>query len=100
MLDYHLSSEADHDLEDIFDYTNSEFGTTQAFEYVSSFDKIFENLCSHPFMGRERNEIRSGLRSIVNERHVIFYRLLKKEIRIVRILHGSKDLPRNFQDIF
>ncbi|MFD1615673.1 type II toxin-antitoxin system RelE/ParE family toxin [Gelatiniphilus marinus] len=37
-----------------------------------------------------------GLYSITEQGHVIFYRILKNHIRIVRVLHGSKDMPKQF----
>jgi toxin ParE1/3/4 len=92
ILHYELSEEADNDLENIFDYTANEWGVAQAFVYVTAFDVIFENLSANPEPGHERNEIREGLRSFVKESHVIFYRILKDHIRIVRILHKSRDV--------
>ncbi len=93
---YELSLEADRDLEDIFDHTYGELGVAQAAQYVSSFDDVLEALAANPHMGRTRDEVRAGLRSVVKEHHVVFYRLLDDRIRIVRILHGSRDLPRYF----
>ncbi len=49
-----------------------------------------------PMTGRERGEIRIGLRSVIKENHVVFYRIVKSRVRIVRILHGSRDLPKYF----
>lgn len=89
-----LSKAADIDLEDIFDYTLEEFGLDQAIFYVSGFDEVFGVISGNPEIGRERKEIREGLRSFSKERHVIFYRILNDHIRIVRILHGSRDLPK------
>ena len=91
-LFYELSPEADSDIENIFDYTVKEFGLEQAVSYTSQLDKAFAQILSNPKSGRERAEIRKGLRSIVQNSHVIFYRILKDRIRIVRILHGSRDL--------
>ncbi len=97
MLKYfELSLEADQDLEEIFDYTYVEFGVDQALKYVSSFDDVFQSIVQNPEIGRERNEIRENLRSISKEKHLIFYRVLDDRIRIVRILHGSKDLLKQF----
>ena len=93
---YELSTEADQDISDIFDYTESEFGLDQAVAYVSAFDECFSQLLDNPKLGRERTEIRKALRSINHEAHVVFYRILSDRIRIVRILHGSRDLPRHF----
>ena len=95
-MDYELSIEADKDLEDIFDYTYNQFGADQAFKYVQAFDTCFSDLCKTPLMGRARTEIRQGLRSYLRESHIVFYRVIDKRIRIVRILHGSRDLPRFF----
>ena len=90
---YELSAEADKDIEDIFDYTAEEFGLDQAVTYVNAFDHVFADLLDNPELGRRRPEIRQGLRSIAKESHTVFYRILKDRIRIVRILHGSRDLP-------
>ncbi len=91
-----LSQQAAHDLEDIFDYTEETFGLDQAVHYVSSFDETFRHLEGNPKLGRERPEIKNGLRSLVKDNHVIFYRIIKNNVRIVRILRGSRDLPRQF----
>ncbi len=89
---YELSPEADQDLEEIFDYTERAFGFNQAVEYLSGFDGVFTKLVNNPKLGKEREEIREGLRSLLKEKHVVFYRILDNRIRIVRILHGSRDL--------
>lgn len=91
---YELSQEADRDLEDIFDYTLQSFGLDQAVSYVSAFDDVFMMLVENPDAGRRRSEIRTGLRSLAKDNHVVFYRIMKGRIRIVRILHGARDLPR------
>ncbi len=95
---FELSLVADQDLQDIFDYTFEEFGIDQAVDYVSSFDQAFENIIQNPEIGRKRDEIKEGLRSVLKEQHTVFYRLLDNRIRIVRILHASRDVPRLFED--
>ncbi len=91
---YRLSQEADSDLEEIFDYTVHKFGFDRAVTYVSSFNDLFNRLAGNPLLGRERAELRSGLRSMVKESHVVFYRVLKNHIRIVRVLHTSRDVVK------
>jgi len=92
---YELSDVADEDISEIFDYTAMEFGYEQAVKYVSELEDLFNKLLDNPKMGRERGEIKPGLRSFPKSSHVVFYRLMKDRIRIVRVLHGSKDL-KNF----
>ncbi len=93
---YHLSQQAKKDLEDIFEYTLEQFSLKQAISYVSSFETTFKKISTHPETGRLRVEIRDGLRSIIHESHVVFYRKEFEKIKIVRILHGSRDLPKQF----
>ena len=93
---YELSQEADQDLDEIFDYTEAEFGFDQAVVYTNQFDVVFEKLLDSPGIGKKRDEIKPGLRSFPKAEHIVFYRILKDRLRIVRVLHGSRDLPRFF----
>lgn len=96
---YVLSSEADLDLDDIFEYTYEEFGMNQAVKYLSDIEEIPFKITFTPEMGRTRNEIKVGLYSIPCGKHVIFYRILSNHIRIVRVLYGAKDIPKNFNQL-
>ena len=91
---YKLSQEADNDMAGIFDYTESEYDLQKAIDYTLQFNSVFTRLSLEPKLGRSRNEIREGLRSLIQNKHVIFYRILKEHIRIVRVLHSRSDLPR------
>ncbi|MFL9835757.1 type II toxin-antitoxin system RelE/ParE family toxin [Chryseobacterium terrae] len=93
---YILSEIADKDLEDIFDYTFDEFGFDQAEKYLLEIEEIFQALIKNPELGKARNEIKQGLYSFPKDNHVIFYRILGDYIRIVRVLHGSRDTPKYF----
>lgn len=93
---YILSEIADKDLEDIFDYTFDEFGFDQAEKYLLEIEGIFQNLIINPQIGKKRDEIKQGLYSFPKDNHIIFYRILDNHIRIVRVLHGSRDIPKYF----
>ncbi|WP_339894791.1 type II toxin-antitoxin system RelE/ParE family toxin [uncultured Algibacter sp.] len=93
---YKLSEEADFDLEAIFDYTEYSRGFNQAVKYLNHLDVVIEQLVSNPLIGRKRHELKLGLHSIIEQEHFIFYRIMKNHIRIVRVLHGSKDIPKHF----
>lgn len=93
---YVLSEKADTDLEEIFDYTCEEFGFNQAEKYLLEIEGIFYFLFKNPFSGRSRNEIKEGLYSFPKDNHIIFYRIHNDHIRIIRVLHGSRDLPNSF----
>ena len=93
---YILSEIADKDLEDIFDYTVDEFGFDQAEKYLLEIEEIFQNLIVNPQLGKKRDEIKQDLYSFPKDNHIIFYRILDNHIRIVRVLHGSRDIPKYF----
>ena len=95
-LNYRLSPPAEMDLREIFDYTEDNSGRIQAIQYLRSFEDIFRLISDNPDIGRNRNEIRKGLKSLAHKKHVVFYRILKSHIRIIRVLHGNRDLPNQF----
>jgi toxin ParE1/3/4 len=43
-------------------------------------------------MGRPREDLRPGLRSIAVERYVLFYRVSAAAVEILRVLHSSRDM--------
>jgi toxin ParE1/3/4 len=57
---------------------------------------VFIKIVNTPEIGRTRNELKKGLYSMPIGMHIIFYRILTDHVRIVRVLYGSRDLPRNF----
>ena len=52
----------------------------------------------HPFGGRSRDELRAGLRSLLSDPYVIFYRVRDGVPEIVRVLHGRRDLDAIFAE--
>jgi len=90
---YKLSPEADKDIEAIFDYAELEYGLQKAADYTLQFSTVFHKITQDPESGRARSEIKIGLRSLVQNKHVVFYRVLKGHIHIVRILHCRSDVP-------
>ena len=49
-----------------------------------------------PHMGRQRSELRQGLRSFAVGSFLIFYQTSENNFEIVRILHGARDIPSLF----
>lgn len=93
---YELSPEADKDIEAIYDYSTAAFCADQAAAYLTRIHEICTALQDNPELGRTRPEIRAGLHSLPMENRIIFYRPLSPRVRIVRILHASRDLPKFF----
>lgn len=93
---YRLSVAAAKDINDIYDYSIDRFGEQQAVRYLAGLDERLSYLADRPEAGRTRGEVRKGLMSFVYEKHVVFYRMMKYGIRIVRVLHASMDIPKQF----
>ncbi len=57
-------------------------------------------LVDEPMLGRSRDDVSPGLRSIPYQSHMIFYRVLPEEVRIVRVLHQRQDARTVVMDDF
>lgn len=93
---YVMAAIAEQDVGDIYDYTLGAHGVAQAAVYLSGLDRHLEHLVDNPELGKARPEIRAGLRSFPYEHHIVFYRIMTDHVRVVRVLHESRDMPRYF----
>ena len=93
------SPEAESDLADIWSYYRDVAGA-QAAEGKSlrAISKACLLLEEHALVGRARDEIRPGLRSVLVSPHVVFYRVSGETAQIVRILDGRRDIEDIFAD--
>jgi len=77
-----------------------------AFRFLDAANTEFLKLCRQPFLGRERQPIQSLLRNVrswsISEfpQHIIFYRVEDECIRIVRVLHGARDIDQMLENEF
>lgn len=93
-----LSPEAWDDLDDIAAYGLLTWGEAQRDRYLATLDQALLSLGDNPRLGRARNDLRQGYRSLVAGQHVISYELTADAIRVVRILHNRMDFQRALRD--
>jgi len=91
---YSLSEETEADIDEIYEFGKDKFGHDQAIKYLIGLEEHFDKLNANYHIGRTRNDIKNGLYSLPYISHIIFYRILKDKIRIVRVLYGGRDLIR------
>ncbi|MBK6897664.1 MAG: type II toxin-antitoxin system RelE/ParE family toxin [Alphaproteobacteria bacterium] len=91
-----ISPQAQRDLKEIRAYTLQSWGSTQADDYLSKIEEAFYSLLENPEIGRERNDVKAGYRSLVIDKHVLFYKIVKSEILILGIPHGRMDILKYF----
>ena len=68
-------------------------GIETADRLIDAIIERFPLLASTPGMGFAREDFAPGLRSFPVGDYLIFYRRVSGRIDIIRVLHGSRDLP-------
>jgi toxin ParE1/3/4 len=84
------------DIAEIWDYI-AEDSVDQADAWVDRLDAKLRLLASQPAMGRARDELSPGLRSMPFGRHVIFYETMADGIDVARVLHSARDIDAVFE---
>ena len=87
---------AEIDILDIWDFI-AEDSLIEADRWVDRLDEKFALWATQPLMGRCRDELASGVRSLAFGRYVVFFFPLPDGFDIVRVLHGSRDIDASFE---
>src|SRR6516164_4545371 len=95
MSGYVLSPRAKADLDDIWDYTERNWGTEQAKAYIRLIGAAIQTVSTSPARGKACDHIRAGYRKYPAGSHVVFFRLTDGGINVVRILHRRMDFNRH-----
>jgi toxin ParE1/3/4 len=90
------SPEALDDRERIWVYYAEVAGRHTAEKILRDIAGVIALIEDHPFAGRARDEVRSGLRSFAAAPHVVFYRVVRDTPQIVRLLDGRQDIEEEF----
>jgi toxin ParE1/3/4 len=89
---------AREDLAAIGHYTQESWGAEKKKRYLAEIRAGLDRLRRATGLGRIRDEIRPGYRSIASGRHVIFYREAEDRIEVMRVLHQRMDIHRHLND--
>lgn len=84
------------DLDDIWDYIGRD-SEKRATEFIRRIKEVLSLIADNPEMGRTRDELEKGLRSFPVGKYTVFYRSIQDEIQVIRVLHGSMDIPDIFE---
>ena len=81
------------ELDEIWFYIATESDSTDnADRIVEAITDTFPHLGKHPQLGRPRDDLRRGLRSITAGSYVVVYRVEKSNVRILHVVHGRRDI--------
>jgi toxin ParE1/3/4 len=84
---------ARRDIRQIISFTAKTFGHAQAEAYRNRLFSQLELLAIHPELGRSREEVGSGVRGLLVEQHVAFYRASDSHVRVLRVMHIRRAAP-------
>ena len=97
-LPYTLSKKAVSDLEEIWLYPVEKWSVDQADRYYNLiFDEI-HFICKNINAGKTKDHVRKGYRASKVKLHLIFYRIQKNTVEIIRILHERMDIENRLTD--
>ena len=88
--------QAEADILEIWDYIADD-SVVDADRWADRLDEKFSLWATQPMMGRGRDELAPGIRSLVFGRYVVFFEPLPDGIDVVRVLHGSRDIDASFE---
>ena len=97
MQTFTLSNKAKNDLRDIARYTEKKWGRTQRNLYLKQFDDVFRLLAQAPLSGHACDYIKVGYRKFPQGSHLLFYKITKNKIEIMRILHKNMDVKKRLK---
>jgi toxin ParE1/3/4 len=83
--------QVDVDLDSIWSFIAAD-SVDAAHRQIDRIGGVFEMLVQNPLAGRQRGDIRRGLRSFPVGTYVIFYVPLPDGIEVVRVMHGRQDI--------
>jgi toxin ParE1/3/4 len=89
-----VAAEVEAELDEIWSYVATESGDPDVAErQVNSIADHFFMLSRHPQLGRRRDhDLRPGLRSLSVGAYVILYRIAGRDVLILHVFHGRRDL--------
>ncbi len=85
------SPQTEIDLTAIWDYIAAD-NPRAADTLLVRIEATFDMLAETPFAGRDRSELRAGLRSFPIGNYLIFYMPTPNGVDVVRVMHGRQDI--------
>ena len=86
---YKLSSAADQDFEQLFEYGIENFGLARAKSYVDGLIIQFQSIAENPSHYQAVDHIRKGYRRSVYGKHAIYYVFSNDCVDVMRILRAE-----------
>lgn len=97
MSRYVLTATCRHDIAEIWDYLAAD-NPDAADRILNDLHARFRLLAKQPGIGARYPELGESIRFTVVSRYVILYQRDDESVLVLRVLHGSRDIPTIFTD--
>lgn len=91
-LEVEWAAQAVDDLRGVFHYIEAAGNPLAALRYTNDVANRAERLADFPRVGRSREDILTGLRTLPFRSALIVYQVSDNSIRLLRILHQQRDI--------
>jgi toxin ParE1/3/4 len=91
------SPDSENDLVAIWRHGAAEWTEEIADRHLLEIEVACDRLIDEPMLGRPRDELLVGMRSLPVRPHVVFYQISKRTIEVVRVLHQRMDVEQVFR---
>lgn len=95
---FRLTEPAVKDIEQIVNYIAKKAGLLQSERFLTKLDGKFAKIVQFPNLGRRRDEILVGLRSLPIDDYLILYMPIDKDVEILRVISGYRDISALFAE--
>jgi toxin ParE1/3/4 len=72
--------------------TNNAEHLAAARSFAEKFEQLCQLLTLHPEMGPPRSRLQEGIRSVLFQRYVIFYRIRGNCVEVMRVLRATREV--------
>jgi len=87
-----LTEAARRDLDEIWDNIAAD-DVSAADRMIDGLYTLIGRLLEFPSMGAPRDDLRSGTRSFVHKKYLVFYTISGDALIVLRVVYGGRDIP-------
>ena len=95
---FSITASASKDIEEIADYLAQQSDFERAESFLEKLNDQLLRITNFPNIGRQRDDISEGVRSLRIESYLILYIPVGRNVEILRVVGGSRNLRTLFDD--
>ncbi len=72
----------------------SQDSVSAAIKWIDDLDREFLKIAQTPGIGTDRRDLRPRLRSVPFGNYLVFFKSIRTNVMILRVIHGARDYSR------